>query len=79
MAVDDSKGNRLTTYPDVITAISTETGKPLSAGALEPGVEIAVFRIHKNHIPLSASVRDATVYPEVEAALGIQISDYALG
>ncbi|MBS4197046.1 DUF917 family protein [Bacillus sp. FJAT-49870] len=78
MAVDDSQGNRLTTYPDVITAISTETGKPLSAGALEPGMEIAVFRIHKNHIPLSSSVKDASVYPEVEAALGIQIADYAL-
>ncbi|MEH7390554.1 DUF917 family protein [Bacillus sp. JJ1503] len=78
MAVDDSQGNRLTTYPDVITAISTETGKPLSAGALDPGVEIAVFRIHKSHIPLSSSVRDASVYPDVEAALGIQIADYAL-
>lgn len=79
MAVDDADGNRLTTFPDVITAISVETGKPLSAGALEPGLEIAVFRIHKNYIPLSSSVKDPSVYPEVEQALGINISSYALG
>lgn len=78
MAVDDEAGNRLTTYPDVITTICAKSGKPLSAGALEEGMEIAVFRIHKQYLPISSSVRDASVYPEVEAALGIRISDYAL-
>lgn len=78
MAVDDSSGNRLTAYPDVITTICTKTGKPLSAGSLKIGSEIAVFSIPKHHIPLSSSVRDASVYPDVEKALGIHLSEYAL-
>ncbi len=78
MAVDDAEGNRLTTFPDVITTLSTETGQPVSVGHLREGMEIAVFCIRKPYIPLSSSVRDASVYPEVEQALGIKIADYAL-
>jgi DUF917 family protein len=78
MAVDDHNGKRVACYPDVITTISTETGRPLSAGDLKEGVEIAVFRISKKYLPISSSVRDASVYPDVEIALGINISDYAL-
>ena len=78
MAVDQGNGERVACYPDVITTICTETGRPLSVGDLREGMEIAVFSIHKKHVPISSSVRDASVYPDVEAALGITISDYAL-
>ncbi|MBE1552995.1 DUF917 domain-containing protein [Sporosarcina limicola] len=78
MAVDNGSGKRVTTYPDIITTISTETGRPLSVGDLNEGMDIAVFSINKKHVPISSSVRDASVYPDVEAALGINISDYAL-
>jgi DUF917 family protein len=79
MAVDDALGARLSTYPDVITTISTETGLPVSVGHIREGMEIAVFSIHKNHIPLSSSVKDPSVYPEVEKAMGINLVEYALG
>ncbi len=78
MAVDDPDGNRAATYPDVITTLSADTGQPVSVGHLKEGMEVAVFRIHKRYIPISSSVLDASVYPEVEQALGIQIADYAL-
>ncbi|OPH57808.1 hypothetical protein BC351_04730 [Paenibacillus ferrarius] len=78
MAVDDQDGIRLTTYPDVITTLSAETGLPVSVGHVEVGAELAVFSIHKSLIPLSSSVKDPTVYPEVEKALGIALADYAL-
>ncbi|MEK8126543.1 DUF917 family protein [Paenibacillus filicis] len=77
MAVEDSHGKRLATFPDVITTISAETGLPVSVGHLKPGMEIAVFHIDKQHIPLSSSVKDRTVYPEVEQALGIELIPYA--
>ncbi|MNV67473.1 hypothetical protein D3C71_1602770 [compost metagenome] len=76
MAVD-SLGKRLTTFPDVITTLSVETGKPVSVGHIVEGMEIAVFRIDKQFIPLSSSVKDRTVYPEVEQALGISLVEYA--
>lgn len=78
MAVDDPGGNRVATYPDVITTLSAETGQPVSVGHLKEGMEVAIFHIHKRHIPISSGVLDASVYPEVEQALGINIADYAL-
>lgn len=77
MAVDDGSGNRLSTFPDVITTISTETGKPVSVGHLYEGQAIAVFTIDKSLIPLSTGVKDPAVYPEVEQALGIKLFDHA--
>ncbi|REK64072.1 MAG: DUF917 domain-containing protein [Cohnella sp.] len=78
MAVDDADGKRLTTYPDVITTFDTATGLPISVGGVKEGMEIALFMIDKRYVPLSSSVKDPTVYPEVEKALGIPLADYAL-
>jgi DUF917 family protein len=78
MAVDDSKGRRLSTYPDVITVVSARTGLPLNVFEVTEDLEVVVLSVNKQHTPLSAGVLDPTVYPEVEEALGINISDYAL-
>ncbi|TPW29219.1 DUF917 family protein [Martelella alba] len=77
MAVDDAGGRRLATFPDVITTLSPE-GEPLSVGQLHEGMTIFVLHVPKTVIPLSSSVRDRSVYPPVEKALGIAIADYAL-
>ncbi|MFF2015555.1 DUF917 domain-containing protein [Paenibacillus sp. NPDC058177] len=77
MAVDDQKGKRLTTFPDVITTFDLQTGLPVSVGDIREGMEVAVFSIDKSKIPLSSSVKDPSVYPEVEEALGIDLQSYA--
>lgn len=77
MAVDKD-GKRLSSYPDVITTLSPK-GVPLSAGDVKEGMQILVFSINKNNIPLSSSTKDRSVYPEVEEALGINLTDYAFG
>jgi DUF917 family protein len=77
MAIEDGDHNRLSTYPDVIAVFSTETGDPLSTNEIEEGMELAVFKIDKSQVPLSSSVKDPSVYPEVEEALGIKLYDYA--
>ncbi|QWU17607.1 hypothetical protein SAMN04487895_12643 [Paenibacillus sophorae] len=77
MAVDDRSGTRLTTFPDVITTIDLATGRPVSVGDLREGQEIAVFAIDKSNVPLSSSVKDPSVYPEVEEVLGIDLQSYA--
>jgi DUF917 family protein len=76
MAVDGPGGERLTTFPDVITTISVKTGAPVSVGDIQEGMEIAVFAIDQSLIPLSSSVKDPSVYPEVEEALGIELYKY---
>lgn len=79
MAVDNGRGERLATYPDVIAVLDKKDGKPISAGWLKAGMEVVVFHIPMSNIPLSSSVKDPAVYPPVEAILGINLSDYALG
>jgi DUF917 family protein len=77
MAVESAAGRRIATFPDVIATLSPE-GLPLSVGQLEVGQPVFVLHVPKTILPLSASIRDASVYPVVEKALGIKIADYAL-
>ncbi|MBP6562601.1 MAG: DUF917 family protein [Neisseriaceae bacterium] len=77
MAVENAQGDRLATYPDVITTLNRD-GQPISAGQVHVGMEILVLHVAKQHLPLSSSVVDPSVYPHVEATLGINLSDYAL-
>jgi DUF917 family protein len=77
MAVTKQDGTRLATFPDVITTLDME-GRPISAGRLQVGDEVQVFHIAKAHLPLSSSVKDPSVYPIVEKALGMPIAGYAL-
>jgi DUF917 family protein len=76
MAVDGSSG-RLATYPDVITTLTT-AGTPISAGRVEVGMNLHVLRVAKQHLPLSSSITDPSVYPIVDNTLGIDVSTYAL-
>ena len=78
MAVDDAHEARIAGYPDVITTLDTN-GTPVSAGQVREGMEILIFHVPKTLIPLSSSVRDPSVYPPVEKALGINLTQYALG
>lgn len=78
MAVTGGEGERLATYPDVITTLEPD-GRPISSGRIREGMELHVLRVPKQHLPLSSSVSDPSVYPIVESALGINISEYALG
>ena len=77
MAVDGPDGARLATFPSVITTLSPE-GLPLSVGEVREGMKVLVLHVPKEIIPLSSSVRDASVYPVCEAAMGIEIARYAL-
>lgn len=77
MAVTDGDGVRLATFPDVITTLDSD-GKPVSVGHVREGMELLVFHIDKSEIPLSSSVKDPSVYPVVEKALGLSFADYAL-
>lgn len=77
MAVSDAGGNRVATFPSVITTLSAE-GEPLSVGQLSVGMKVFVLHVPMEILPLSSSVLDPTVYPYVEKAMGIEIAKYAL-
>lgn len=77
MAIDDAGGNRIASFPDVITTLSQEA-EPLSVGQLAEGMRIHVLHVPKSVIPLGAGVLDPAVYPPCERAMGIELAKYAL-
>jgi uncharacterized protein len=77
MALDDAGGRRVATFPDVIATLSAD-GEPVSVGQLKEGMVVFVLHVPKTILPLSSSVKDPSVYPSVERAMGIDIARYAL-
>jgi DUF917 family protein len=77
MAVD-REGTRLATFPDLICTLSLETGLPVSVAQMHEGNEVAVLVNSKANLPVGTGAREPDAYPEVEAALGIDLQTYAL-
>jgi uncharacterized protein len=74
----ESGGERLATFPDVLTTLSVQTGRIISIANLRAGDEVAVLHVPKANVPLGDGVREPSVYPEVEAMLGKPLAKYAL-
>jgi DUF917 family protein len=74
----ESDGERLATFPDVLTTLSTATGRIISIADLRVGDEVAVLHVPKANVPLGDGVKEPSVYPEVEAMLGKPLAQYAL-
>jgi DUF917 family protein len=74
----ESGGERLATFPDVLTTLSLRTGRIISIADLRVGDEVAVLHVPKAQVPLGDGVHEPSVYPEVEAMLGKPLAEYAL-
>ncbi|HSS93941.1 MAG TPA: DUF917 family protein [Candidatus Dormibacteraeota bacterium] len=72
MTVDRGQ-HRLATYPDVITTMSMKTGRPATISEIKEGDELAVFHVHRKHLPLSSSTRDRIALAEVEQIMGVEL------
>jgi DUF917 family protein len=72
----ERKGERLATFPDFLGSLDPATGDPLAISELKPGRRVAIIHSAAENIPLGAGVFDAAVYPEVEAAMGMEIARY---
>jgi uncharacterized protein len=77
MAVDRN-GERLSTFPDLITTLSLETGLPVSVAQMREGTRVAVLVNNKADLPIGTGARQPDAYHEVEAAMGIDLLSYAL-
>jgi len=72
MTVDRGQ-ERVATYPDVITTLSTKTGRPATISEVRDGDSIAVFHVHRKHLPLSSSTTDKVALAEVEQIMGVEL------
>src|ERR1700694_1211082 len=69
----DRGDKRLATYPDVITTLSPQPGRPVTISAIHEGDEVAVFHVHRKDLPLSSSTRDRIALEEVEQIMGVEL------
>ena len=67
-------GERLATFPDFLGSLDPATGDPLAISELKSGRRVAIVFAPRANIPLGAGVFDRAVYPEVEAAMGVEIA-----
>ena len=72
----EAGGERLATFPDVITTLDAETGAPVSAGRIREGQRLCVLHIPASEVPLAPALLDHGLYPIVEAALEIEVIRY---
>ena len=74
----EAAGERLATFPDVITTLSARDGRPVSIADIRDGDEVAVLAVDKARVPLGDGVKEPSVYPEVEEMLGQPLAEQAL-
>lgn len=73
----DLDGERVATYPDLIVTLAESDGMPTPAAHRAPGERIVVLAVPRDHIPLGAGVREASVYRDPERLLGIELVAHA--
>lgn len=72
----DRDGVRIATFPDMIGSIDPATGHPIAIAQLEIGSLVSIVTAHRSGFPLGKGVLDASVFVEVEQALGIDLQSF---
>lgn len=75
----EREGERLATFPDLITTIDAETGRPISTAKLAEGQSIVIVVAPAASLALGAGMEDPQLFEPVEDAVGKSVIDYAFG
>ncbi|NPV69541.1 MAG: DUF917 family protein [Firmicutes bacterium] len=73
----ERSGERLATFPDLITTMDVHAGLPVSTAELQPGQQVAVVVVRKSALRLGAGVKDKGLYSTVEQVTGKEVIKYA--
>lgn len=76
MTLENSKGERVATFPDLITLVDVEGAKPILSAELKRNMEVHMVVIDKTQIPLGSGLKYREVYSILESALGKPITTY---
>jgi DUF917 family protein len=72
----DMDGERVATFPDMIGTLAPQTGEPVAISELAPGSPVAVVVAHRSKFPVGKGALDPAVFPEVEAAMGVDLHSH---
>ncbi len=76
MSVNNHKGERITTFPDMIMTFSEKTGFPVTSSELAEGDQIVVITAPYQNLRLGGGMYNAKNYEIVEQVLNIEILSY---
>jgi DUF917 family protein len=66
----ESEGDRIATFPDLITLLSLDQGLPVSSAEVKKGQRVGVLVVSKTHLLLGEGVRLPETLQEAEKAIG---------
>lgn len=69
----DRGGDRIATYPDIVTTLSLKDGRPVSVADMRTGMEVAVVVVNRSKFTVSSSARDRLALQEVEDVMGVPL------
>lgn len=72
----DLDGRRVATFPDMVGTLDPATGDVVSISESKPGARVAVIVAHRSKFPVGKGALDPAVFPEVEAAMGVDLRTY---
>lgn len=70
-------GERLATFPDLVTTLDADTGDPVSTAELAEGRSVAVVVAPASSLELGAGMDDPALFEPVERAVGKTVTEYA--
>lgn len=70
------EGERLATFPDLITTMSLETGFPLISGEVKRGLRVAILYTPGDGLKLGAGMRNIKLFQQVESVIKKPIVEY---
>lgn len=73
MTLEDERGMRLATFPDLIVTLDLKTSLPLTSAEIKPGDEVLVIAVPKEFIPLGAGVKDPEILKQIEDVVGKKV------
>lgn len=69
-------GERVATFPDLITLINVEDGKPVLSGELKSGMKVHMLLVDRKKIPLGSGLKYREAYKPLEETLNKPITGY---
>ena len=75
----DVEGERLYTFPDLITTFDTATGDVINTSDLRENMKLAVVATHRSNLVLGAGMRDRDLFKRMEEILNRPLVSYIFG
>ena len=76
MAMDDSAGVRVCTFPDAMITVDAKTGNPVTTAFIEEGMDVILITSTHDNMLLGEGVKQRAPYERLEGALGIEMIRY---